>query len=175
MNERERWIVYPLLFLALGAALRDKLSEHTTTKILESEHVKTKTLECQEIVVYSDESAGRQPVPLVQVGAMQLSKGHPARIGRLEINGQLLVNGPLEAQGIQSESIQASNVNAENYYFRRVPFVPALLRAMPGVSPADWLRALQQSVQSPSAGGQPSATPPAAHDESTSPLTPLAK
>ena len=26
MTERERWIVYPLLFLALGAALRDKLS-----------------------------------------------------------------------------------------------------------------------------------------------------
>ena len=32
MTERERWIVYPLLFLALGAALRDKLSEHTKTK-----------------------------------------------------------------------------------------------------------------------------------------------
>ena len=27
MSTRERWIVYPLLFLALGAALRDKLVE----------------------------------------------------------------------------------------------------------------------------------------------------
>ena len=26
MSERERWIVYPLLFFALGAALRDKLA-----------------------------------------------------------------------------------------------------------------------------------------------------
>ena len=32
MTERERWIVYPLLFLALGAALRDKLVDRTTTK-----------------------------------------------------------------------------------------------------------------------------------------------
>jgi hypothetical protein len=165
MNERERWIVYPLLFLALGAALRDKLGEQT----------KTKRIECQELIVFGEEGANRQPVPLVQIGAMQRSKGNPARIGQLLINGQLLVNGPLEAQGIQSGSIQASIVNADNYYFRRVPFAPALLRAMPGVSPADWLRALQQSVQSPSPGGQPSASPPAAHDDSPSPPAPPAK
>ena len=36
MTERERWIVYPLLFLALGAALRDKLSEHTKTQAASS-------------------------------------------------------------------------------------------------------------------------------------------
>ncbi len=29
MNDRERWIIYPLLFLALGAALRDKLLKQT--------------------------------------------------------------------------------------------------------------------------------------------------
>lgn len=32
MNDRERWIVYPLLFLALGAALRDKLAKQTRAK-----------------------------------------------------------------------------------------------------------------------------------------------
>lgn len=32
MTERERWIVYPLLFLALGAALRDKLAKQTRAK-----------------------------------------------------------------------------------------------------------------------------------------------
>ncbi|MEO1498624.1 MAG: hypothetical protein AAFV43_15885 [Planctomycetota bacterium] len=32
MSERERWIVYPLLFLALGAALRDKIAKQTQTK-----------------------------------------------------------------------------------------------------------------------------------------------
>ncbi len=32
MSDRERWIVYPLLFLALGAALRDKLAKQTRAK-----------------------------------------------------------------------------------------------------------------------------------------------
>src|SRR3989337_1572037 len=31
MNERERWIIYPLLFFALGAALRDKFTQQVTT------------------------------------------------------------------------------------------------------------------------------------------------
>jgi hypothetical protein len=32
MSERERWIVYPLLFFALGAALRDKLLQRVESK-----------------------------------------------------------------------------------------------------------------------------------------------
>ena len=32
MSERERWIVYPLLFFALGAALRDKLAHRVESK-----------------------------------------------------------------------------------------------------------------------------------------------
>lgn len=32
MTDRERWIVYPLLFLALGSALRDKLAKQTQAK-----------------------------------------------------------------------------------------------------------------------------------------------
>ncbi len=39
MSERERWIVYPLLFLALGAALRDKLAKQTRTKQLVCEQL----------------------------------------------------------------------------------------------------------------------------------------
>jgi hypothetical protein len=165
MNERERWIVYPLLFLALGAGLRDKLSEQT----------KTKRIECQELIVFGEEGANRQPVSLVQIGAMPRSNGNSPQIGQLLINGQLLVNGQLVAQGIQTDSIQASNVNADNYYFRRVPFAPALLRAMPGVSPADWLRALQQSAQSPAADSPPDATPAEPDDAPASPPVPPAK
>ena len=41
MSERERWIVYPLLFLALGSALRDKLVKQT----------RTKQLVCEELIV----------------------------------------------------------------------------------------------------------------------------
>ena len=45
MTERERWIVYPLLFLALGAALRDKLVDRTTTK----------SIVCQELTIVDEE------------------------------------------------------------------------------------------------------------------------
>ena len=45
MTERERWIVYPLLFLALGAALRDKLIKQTF-----SERIECEVLVCNDIV-----------------------------------------------------------------------------------------------------------------------------
>ena len=48
MTERERWIVYPLLFLALGAGLRDKLFDQT----------RTKSIECQELTVSAEERVG---------------------------------------------------------------------------------------------------------------------
>lgn len=37
MTERERWIVYPLLFLALGAALRDKIIKTTQSQLVKCE------------------------------------------------------------------------------------------------------------------------------------------
>ena len=40
MSERERWIVYPLLFFALGAALRDKVLQRVDTKEVLCESVK---------------------------------------------------------------------------------------------------------------------------------------
>ena len=40
MSERERWIVYPLLFFALGAALRDKLLQRVDTKEIFCESLK---------------------------------------------------------------------------------------------------------------------------------------
>ncbi|MGL4513903.1 MAG: hypothetical protein ACRCT8_12500 [Lacipirellulaceae bacterium] len=39
MTERERWIVYPLLFLALGAALRDKMAKQTRAQQLVCEQL----------------------------------------------------------------------------------------------------------------------------------------
>ncbi|MEM6798578.1 MAG: hypothetical protein AAF589_03610 [Planctomycetota bacterium] len=44
MSERERWIVYPLLFLALGAALRDKLMQQT----------RADQLVCQRLVMINE-------------------------------------------------------------------------------------------------------------------------
>lgn len=48
MSDRERWIVYPLLFLALGSALRDKLFKVTSTK----------QLRCEQLVLV--DTAGRE-------------------------------------------------------------------------------------------------------------------
>jgi len=39
MSERERWIVYPLLFFALGAALRDKLLQQVDVKNIRCENL----------------------------------------------------------------------------------------------------------------------------------------
>ena len=40
MSERERWIIYPLLFFALGAALRDKLLQRIESKEICCESLK---------------------------------------------------------------------------------------------------------------------------------------
>ena len=164
MSERERWIVYPLLFLALGAALRDKLFDRTTSKSITS-----KSIVCQELTVVEEEPTGQQPVRvLARIGRTEsvggLSRGYlfvngqfelvdevapgrpPVRIllaqsglapGNLPI-GHLLVNGQLNVDGV---------VNARQYAFQGVPFMPALQAVFPGISPADVLRALQQSLQ----------------------------
>ncbi|MEX2093408.1 MAG: hypothetical protein WD971_12060 [Pirellulales bacterium] len=135
MTERERWIVYPLLFLALGAALRDKLSEHT----------KTKTIECQELIVYGDEGADQQPVPLVQIGAVKRTSADSPHVGQILVNGLIQAQG-VRADAIQADSIQTTNINADKYYFRRVPFAPQPVRAVPGMSTGDWLRAQQHQA-----------------------------
>jgi hypothetical protein len=54
MNERERWIVYPLLFFALGAALRDKFLQRVTTDELFAKHVV-----CDELSVRDPAKDGR--------------------------------------------------------------------------------------------------------------------
>jgi hypothetical protein len=119
MSERERWVVYPLLFLALGAALRDKLFDRTTTK----------SIVCQELTVVDEEPTGRQPVRiLAQIGRNKSLAGMPA-------NGYMVLNGQFDTDLI----------NAKQYAFRNVPFIPALQTIFS--PPMGWLRSLQQSMQ----------------------------
>jgi Asp-tRNA(Asn)/Glu-tRNA(Gln) amidotransferase A subunit family amidase len=54
MNERERWIVYPLLFFALGAALRDKFLQRVTT-----DELVAKRIVCDELDVRDPAKDGR--------------------------------------------------------------------------------------------------------------------
>jgi hypothetical protein len=142
MTERERWIVYPLLFLALGAALRDKVFGET----------KNKRIECQELIVSGDDDASVQPVPLVRIGSVPRPSAESPHVGQIVVNGEVIVSGQLAAPGIQAEQLissriqadqmQTRDINAANYFFRRLPFAP-MQQAIPGMSTEDLLRAQQ--------------------------------
>jgi hypothetical protein len=127
MTERERWIIYPLLFLALGSALRDKLIDQT----------RSKSIVCQELIVFGEDRGRRQMVPLVRIGAAE-SPGQGTRpFGAVEVDGV----------------VKAELVQAANFSFRGIPFGPTILQAVPGMLPADWLKALQQSAEAMKRGG----------------------
>jgi hypothetical protein len=51
MNERERWIVYPLLFFALGASLRDKFLQHVSSKEIECQRLVAKEILCEDLSI----------------------------------------------------------------------------------------------------------------------------
>jgi hypothetical protein len=192
MTERERWIVYPLLFLALGAALRDKLFDRTTTK----------SIVCQELTVVDDEPVANRPVRiLAKIGRTDPPSGTLPR-GYLYVNGQvevvddlargpqsppvtlaklgpgaamrgappsgfLAINGQLDVQGM---------VNARQFAYQGMPMVPSLRGVLPGVSLPDLIHALQQSmhgrrpVNAPTSNkpdSQPDVEPPPADDAAT--------
>jgi hypothetical protein len=88
MTDRERWIVYPLLFLALGASLRDKLGGRTTNK----------SIVCQDLRI-EDEAVGNQPPRLLaMIGRTEATATTPSR-GVLVINGEVAVDGDVKVNG----------------------------------------------------------------------------
>jgi len=109
MTERERWVIYPLLFLALGASLRDKLSDRTTTKIFK----------CQELLVVDEQPLGRE-VPIARIGRAE-STANGAPVGQLLLNGQLGVDGLIEVNGNLNVG---GIVNAQQYAYRGLYFAP---------------------------------------------------
>jgi hypothetical protein len=136
MSERERWIVYPLLFLALGAALRDKLFDMTTSK----------RIICQELIVVDEDSLGVQsPRPLARIGRIENPAHGSTTTGFLFVDGQVEVAGP---------------VIARQFAIGGLPYAPGIL----GVLPPELWRALQQSAQGwqksiPSQPSPPNAKP----------------
>jgi len=153
MTERERWVVYPLLFLALGAALRDKLIDRTTTK----------SIVCEELTVVDQEPTtgepsrvlariGREPGAsgsgyLWINGNIDISDGDPThtfvKLGRartsptanafgfLTVRGQVVVGGQVVVDGL----INATNFAYRNALFMPLPgaTIPNLLQSMPAV------------------------------------------
>jgi hypothetical protein len=82
MTERERWIVYPLLFFALGAALRDKFT-HT----VQTDELRAGRILCDELVasrsvtVYDPQNLAR---PLAQLtSSKSMAPGSNKRLGSL--------------------------------------------------------------------------------------------
>ncbi len=127
MSERERWVVYPLLFLALGAALRDKLVDRTTTK----------SIVCQELTIVDEEPDGQKPVRvLAKIGRTEASPNAPA-LGYLVVNGEIAVDGVVKVNGI---------VNAKQYALQGVLFTPSF-QVLPGMSVPDLMRALQAAQE----------------------------
>ena len=95
MTERERWVVYPLLFLALGAALRDKLVDRTITK----------SIVCEELTIVDQESPARI---LAKIGRTDALPGVPSS-GYAVVHGEVLINGV---------------VDAKQYVWQRMPILP---------------------------------------------------
>lgn len=72
MSERERWIVYPLLFLALGSALRDKMLKQTT-----AERIICEKMYCESLSLVDKQ--GRQ-LALLENGTLDLKNSINARL-----------------------------------------------------------------------------------------------
>lgn len=110
MTERERWVVYPLLFLALGAALRDKLFDRTMSRVIV----------CQELHVVDEDITGQGPGHILARIRPERVNGEPT-VGSLDVNGRVRINGELLVGG---------GVVAKNYSFFPGGSWEALLRGL---------------------------------------------
>ncbi len=75
MSTRERWTIYPLLFLALGAALRSKVTATIETGHLDAVNVRSVQMSCEDLVIVDKDGKPRLRMATVQ------------NAGRVEIYG----------------------------------------------------------------------------------------
>jgi hypothetical protein len=146
MSERERWVIYPLLFLALGAALRDKLSNSTTAK----------SIKCQELYVVDEKPLGNEVV-IARIGRNESVEDATSSEGEFKLNGQLQIvdrdtsgkqltaalvtmgrsrvgNGGAQVGFVQINGQLNVNgvINSRDYAYRGV--IPAIRGVLPGAS-----------------------------------------
>jgi hypothetical protein len=121
MSERERWIVYPLLFFALGAALRDKFLQQVTTKELRCDRIATDELicrggvACEGVVVLDPENPDRRLIELglVEPVAGQAAGGQAAG-GRRRLGVLLLRDSEgRELCGVSNNELYVRQINCE--------------------------------------------------------------
>ncbi len=128
MNERERWIVYPLLFFALGASLRDKFLQHVATKELECQRIVAKEIVCEDISVIDVEKPDRVVAKLTS-GQLTAPKGP---VG--DRFGVLLLR--------DSEGKELCNVTQNQLHVKTISCGEALCQAMTVVDPQNPQRRL---------------------------------
>lgn len=110
MSERERWIVYPLVFFALGAALRDKFTQQVKTDSLHAGQIT-----CEKLVVMDSEKPDR-PVAILTSNQPQRGSSSPDRFGVLVLfdsQGHELfgvANNILQVKDIACQTVQSEQV-----------------------------------------------------------------
>ena len=109
MNERERWIIYPLLFFALGSALRDKFLQHVSTKSLECQQLVAKQILCEDLSVRDPTKPDRTVAKLTS-GAPE---GRPATQDPVDRFGVLLLYDSLgqELCGVTNQALSVREIN----------------------------------------------------------------
>jgi hypothetical protein len=75
MNNRERWTVYPLLFLAIGLAVRAGIAAREPFDTLQGERLEVGQVVCRELLV-----TGSGGVSIVHIGRVRDGGG-----GRIEV------------------------------------------------------------------------------------------
>jgi hypothetical protein len=111
MSERERWIVYPLIFFALGAALRDKFTQQIRTDSLHAGQIT-----CEKLVVLDSEQPDR-PVAILTSSMPQPGSPHDNRFGVLVLfdsEGKELfgvADNILQVKDVACQTVQSQQVN----------------------------------------------------------------
>lgn len=190
MTERERWIVYPLLFLALGAALRDKLVDRTTTR----------SIVCQELSIVDEDSSGPQQSQrtLARIGRVKPKPGGKSTAS-LQINGDLEIVGedlsdnsqarilatvgrteqpsgvPVRGYAVVHGEVAVDGlINATQYVWQGLPIVP--MQVAPGAAVLGVLQGAPQSGQKPqnpkASKTQPHGQPPSSGSKNSPGTTP---
>ena len=83
MTDRERWTVYPLLFLTLGIAVKDKIAGRSTADTVLCSTLVVHDRKGKEQVVISSTPDGGQVVTLGGKNALGVLVGHTERLAGL--------------------------------------------------------------------------------------------
>jgi hypothetical protein len=110
MSLRERWIVYPLLFLTLGIALRDKVippaHSGNFNMNLKAGSVVAPRIQCSELVCDQMKATQTQCNTMLVVGP----NGQPVVVARADNKGHAGVVETFTAEGLQQVRLMSSNV-----------------------------------------------------------------